>query len=240
MAFQNPSQTNTGRTEDFALQLARGHVANHANKHRFGFNPDVDATYEIIWSKGGSLTYPTTAAIASINSASGNSGSEITIQGLDANYLEVSDTITLDSNGDGSTTQTFLRINRAFVSNDDEISSDLDITVGGNVQARIPSDHQQTMQIIHTVPANKTAYLTQLNGGVSEKEKNVEMQIFVRRPGGVFRSLDFVAFQTSTFEKHYPIPLQIPEKSDIQLLAKCAGNSVISGNIDLIIIDGVD
>lgn len=225
--------------EHQGIQIANGNVVNTYHIHKFGANPDVDASYEIIWEVGGaSITYPTTAAVASINSASGNSGSEITIQGLDENFLEVSDTITLNGSGDGSTTQTFLRINRAFTSNDNAISSDVTITVGGNTLAKIDADHQQTLQCVYTVPADKKAFLTQLNGGVSEKEKNVEMRFYAKEHNGpgVFRTRDFIAFQTSTFEKNYPVPLMFNSKTDIQLQAKCAGNAIISGSFDLILV----
>lgn len=220
------------------ISIANSQVAGCDHIHKFGANQDVDTTYEIIWEVGGaSVTYPTTAAVASINSASGNSGSEITIQGLDANFLEVSDTITLNASGDGSTTQTFLRINRAFTSNDTALSSDVTITVGGNTLAKIDSDHQQTLQCVYTVPANKKAFLTQLNGGVSEKEKNVEMRFYAQEEFGVFRTRDFIAFQTSTFQKNYPIPLMFKGKTDIQLQAKCVGNAIISGSFDLILVN---
>jgi len=36
--FQNPSATDIGKTEDFHLQLARGHVSNHSSIHKFGWN----------------------------------------------------------------------------------------------------------------------------------------------------------------------------------------------------------
>lgn len=221
------------------VAIANSQVAGCDHIHKFGFNDSVSTTYEIIWEVGGSsITYPTTAAVASINSASGNSGSIITVQGLDENFLEVSDTITLNATGDGSTTQTFMRINRAFVSNDDAISSDVTITVGGNTLAKIDADHQQTLQCVYTVPANKKAFLVQLNGGVSEKEKNVEMRFCAKEEFGVFRTRDYIAFQTTSFQKDYPIPLMFPPKTDIQLQAKSIGDASISGSFDFILVNG--
>lgn len=222
------------------IHLASLKVAGCHAEHKFGVNSSIGGSYEIISEMGGSsITYPTTAAVASINSASGNSGSVITVEGLDANMAEVTDTITLDGSGDGSTTQTFLRINRAFVSNDDTIGSDLNITIGGNTQIKIDSTHQESLQCTFTVPANKRAFLVQLNGGVDEKEKPVEMRVSAREAGGVFRTRDYVSFQTSLFQKGYDVPVMFGPETDIQLQAKSPDGTIgISGCFDIILVNG--
>lgn len=203
--------------------------------HKYGFNADIDTSYEIVWEKGGSLTLPSSAGTASINSASGNSGCKITIQGLDENYNEITEELTLDSSGDATSTATFLRINRAFVSGSTDLSGDVNIAVGGNTIAFVGSDHQNTLQMIYTVPAGYTAYLVQLTGGVSEKEKNVEMRVRARETNGVYRTRDYIAFQTSFFHKGYEIPVALPEKTDIIVDAKCVGNASISASFDIIL-----
>lgn len=222
------------------IRIANGQTKGVSHIHKFGFNADIDAAYEIIWEQGGALTYPTTAAVASINSASSNSGTEITVQGLDGNYDEVSDTITLDGSGDGSTTQTFLRINRAFISNNDELAADVTITVGANTLAKVSALHRQTLQCIYTVPDGKAAYLTQLNASVQEKDKQISMRFFVKEnhQDSVFRTRDFVTFQTTTFQKTFPVPLRFGPQSDIQLQAISPDtNTEVSGNFDLILVD---
>jgi len=205
--------------------------------HKYGFNADIDTSYELVWEKGGAVTLPTGAGTASINSASGNSGCKIMIEGLDENYAEVTEELTLDASGDATSTTLFLRINRAFNSGSTDLSGDVDIVVGGNTIAFVSSGHQNTLQMVYTVPAGKTAYLIQLTGGVSEKEKNVEMRVRGKAESGVYRTRDYIAFQTSFFHKGYQIPVKFTEKTDIQVDAKCVGNASISASFDIILED---
>jgi len=222
------------------VHIARGGVFRTSHIHKFGYNTAVGNSYEDIWSQGGTITYPTSAATFTINSASGNSGSDIFVSGLDANYNQISETVTLDGSGDATSTKSFIRINRAFVSNDDTISGDVEIQIGGNTQAKIETTHQQTMQAIYCVPAGHTAFLNQLSSGVKEKEKDVELRLFCKENGngGVFRTRDYLTFQTSFTEKNYPVPLKFPEKTDIRLQALCSGaTTTISGNFDLVLVE---
>jgi len=235
MATYNLENARASVQAPFGIHLGRGDYSHLSGIHKFGFNADIDNTFEVIWEQGGSLTLPSTAAVASINSASSNSGVVITVQGLDENYAEATDTITLDGSGDGSTTQTFIRLNRAFVSGSTGLSADADITIGGNTVAHLDSDHNQTLQLIYTVPAGTRAHLVQLSAGVSEKEKNVELRVRITENGQATRTRDLIAFQTNTMEKHYIVPILVNEKADIVIDAKCAGNASISGSFDLVV-----
>jgi len=222
----------------FGAVVARGNPYNGMRGiHKYGYNASSnDGSYEIVWEQGGSITYPTTAAVASINSASSNSGVVITVEGLDANYALATDTITLDGSGDGSTTTTFTRINRAFVSGSTALSADADITIGGNVQAHVDSDHNQTLQCLYTVPAGHNAYLIDLGGGVEEKDKEATIRIYAREDGGVFRTRDLVSFQTNHFDKEYKIPLHFGPKTDIQIQAKVNGATTgVSASFDILL-----
>ena len=44
--YQNPSATDSGKTEDFNFQLARGHVSNHSSVNKFGWNTSVGTGFE--------------------------------------------------------------------------------------------------------------------------------------------------------------------------------------------------
>lgn len=226
-----------GPQAPFGMYIQQGFYNNLSGIHKYGYNAaSNDGAYEIVWEQGGAITYPTTAAVASINSASSNSGVVITVEGLDENYDEATDTITLDGSGDGSTTTTFIRINRAYVSGATGLSADADITVGGNTQAHIDSDHNQTLQCIYTVPAGHNAYLVDIGGGVEEKDKEATIRIYARESGGAFRTRDLVTFQSNHFDKEYQIPLHFGEKCDIQLQAKIEGATTgVSASFDMIL-----
>ena len=76
----------------FGVGVARGAFPNLSGIQKFGYNSDVAATEEVIWNPGGSVTYPTTAAVVEIDSTSaddistGTGARSIELQGLDENY----------------------------------------------------------------------------------------------------------------------------------------------------------
>ena len=221
------------------INIASGRAVNHKHVHKFGYNPAVGTNYEDIWSRSGKIIFETSAAVATIDSNLSNSGCEITIQGLDENYDEISETVTLDGNGDATTTQTFLRINRAFVSGSTATSNVVRIQINGSNQAQIDVAHQQTMQAIYTVPRGHTAYFKHLSMGLLTKDKDVEARINVCEFGGVERTRDYLTFSSNFIEKTYPIPLKFPEKSDIKLQAQVTGaDTTMSGTFDLILVKG--
>ena len=219
------------------VDIANDMVINTSHIHKFGYNPAVGTNYEDIWSRSGKIVFETSAAVATIDSNLSNSGCKITIQGLDGNYDQVSETVTLDSSGDATTTQTFLRINRAFVSGNTAISNVVRIQINGSNQAQIDVAHQQTMQAIYTIPREYTGYLVLLSVGLQSKDKDAEVRINVCELGGVERTRDYLSFSQNFIEKHYPVPLAFPEKSDIKLQAKITGaDTLISGTFDIVLV----
>lgn len=225
-------------SEKHFFGIAQGVHTGVKHIHKFGYNPAVGTNYEDIWSRSGKIAFETSAAVATIDSNLANAGCDIEIQGLDGNYNEVTETVTLDSSGDATTTQTFLRINRAFVSGNTATSNVVRIQINGSNQAQIDVAHQQTMQAIYTVPAGKTAFLHLISMGLLTKDKDVEARLAVTEFGGVERTRDYLTFSTNFIEKNFPIPLKFPEKADIKLQAKVTGSdTTMSGTFDLVIVD---
>jgi len=222
-----------------AINIASGRAVNHRHVHKFGYNPDASNNYEDIWAQGGQITFATAGHVATIASNLANAGSEITIQGLDENYDEIEEVLLIDGSGNATGTKEFLRINRAFVSNDTPTEAVMRIQLNSVNTARIEVAHQQTMQNIYTVPRGHTAYLLQLSVGIQSKDKDGEFRLYVREHGGSFRTRDFLTMQTNFIEKHYPIPLKFPEKTDIKLQCKLTGaDAGVSGTFDLILVKG--
>ena len=222
-----------------AINIASGRAVNHRHIHKFGYNPDASTTYEDIWAQGGQITFATAGHVATIASNLANAGSEITIQGLDIDYNEIEEVLLIDSSGNATGTKEFLRINRAFVSNDTPTEAVMRIQLNSVNTARIEVAHQQTIQNIYTVPKGHNAYLLQLSVGIQSKDKDGEFRLYVREHGGVFRTRDLLTMQTNFIEKRYPIPLKFPEKTDIKLQCKLTGaDAGVSGTFDLILVKG--
>lgn len=161
--------------EDFFLEVARGNVPGMSAVQKFGRNLDLDnGIEEDIWAGGGTRAYLSSAEtmdVASTDAADdgdpeGTGLHQVLISGLDSNYLEVEETVTLNGTSTVTTTQSFLRVNRvkglgagSGGINAGDISADPTTTGSGSRQGFIEAGRGQSQISHYTVPAGKTAYL---------------------------------------------------------------------------------
>ncbi len=236
------SITRYGRTEPFELQVSRGQVAWHKRLLKFGNNPLINDTEETVWEAGGIYVYPTSAITLTATSSAGATDSNIamTVQGLDADYNEISDNIVLSGSGTATTTKQFLRVNRAFVTGSKAATGTVSFTNNGITYATVNSDNQ-TLMALWTVPAGYTAYILQTDVTVLTEANNKfgTIRFVTRLPGSVFRTQDLFSAQNSSVTRTYSIPLPIPEKTDIEFRA--IGSSAnaalhVSATVELIYI----
>lgn len=231
------SITRQGAYEPFELQVARGQIQGHKTLFKFGNNSDINGSLETVWSQGGLYSYLAAAAAMKVSSSStddasaGTGARTVTVQGLDGNYNEVSETVTLDGQTEVLTTQTFLRVFRAFVVTAGSGGTAVGtiyvgtgtVTAGvpANIYAAIPIGANQTQMALWTVPAGYTFYIT--GGTFSAASNNAAQyvlgQFFFRPLGGVFRDVADVTVNSNVFRYDWEIPIPIPEKSDIEARA---------------------
>jgi len=157
---------------DFMLEIAKGNVSGHSQVNKFGANPSVTQdTTEDVWDGGGTYSFPATALITKIAQATDQVGTDanatIELQGLDANWAEVTQFADLD--GSDTTTEVTLdtpliRIFRMKVLENIVLAADVSAvaTGGGTTYATILAGNNQTLMAIYTVPADTTAYMTSL------------------------------------------------------------------------------
>lgn len=249
-AFQNPSETSKGKTEEFYLQLARGHIANHSHIHKFGCVPEMSVnTTGSVWDVNNTL-YPWTAldtpAIVNVNRAnSSDNGLVVTVQGLDPDWDEQSENITITgANQLGS--KLFRRVNRAFISSLTAATNIGNINIqagesGGTTVARITAGEGQTLMAVYTIPAGKHGYL--LHGTAScQAGADATGRMLAR-----FNTTDKVFRIGHTFEVSgaggqydytFGIPLYLPEKTDIDVRASVRTNKArVTAAFDVILID---
>lgn len=155
----------------FAAQIALGKVPGYVAYRKFGMNPAVNGSgnVEDMWPVGGVKTIPTSAAVAVCSSDSaeddpddgvdaGTGAHTIVVEGLDANYLNIEEEVTLDGTSNSSSTKSFLRVNRAYakiVGTNGVNVGNITITVGGDTQAYIEAGEGQTHQLAFTVAADE-------------------------------------------------------------------------------------
>ena len=238
------SITRFGKHEPFELQVVRGQVENHKTVFKFGYNPDVDGTEETVWDVGGIYAYPSSAVVMTVTTDAGtpanDNGVTVIIEGLDGDFNEISDEVTLAGAGTATTTKTFFRANRAYVSGSQEPTVNLNITNGGTTYARITVEENQTLMAMWTVPAGYTGFLDHVNiaTGTTNANQYITAQIVQRQLGGVFRVMmkqTLGSGGVADFLIRYPI--LVPEKTDIEVRAVSSGsNNLISANFSMVYI----
>jgi len=218
------------------IPIATGGVTGYSHINKFGYRSTLATTgFETIWDGAASnYTYQTvgTAIATSDAAASADDTKEVNIQGLDENYNEVSETITI---GGGASTAQFSRVFRARMVSENN-DGNVTITTTGTV-AYIQEDAGQTLMAVYTIPAGKTGYLIKLHGTV-DKNQDAIFRLVSRDFGTtVFNVKGQFGVFANSFDYDYPVPLVFSEKTDIEVRAD-AGNSMGGGALfDIILVD---
>lgn len=242
------SITQVGTSEPFELQVARGQISGHYGLFKFGNNSSVGDTLETIWAEGGLYSYLTAATVLKVSSAStddtsaGTGARTVQLYGLDGDYNEINELITLNGQTAVNTTQSFLRINRMVVRSAGSGGANAGVIYAGtgtvttgvpaNVYASINgvSGSNQSLMALWTVPAGYTAYMLQYdisNGTTSNTPAVCKLILAVRPYGEVFQSKDVKSLTTGMHvEETFALPQKFTEKSDIEVRAISSSVSV--------------
>ena len=219
------------------IPIAAGDVTGYSHINKFGAT-DGDVTAGTIWDgNSGTAAYPYPAnGVISVTSTA-NSGADVYIEGLDANYNIQSETVAIGSSG----SLTFSRIYRAYMV---DTNNDADVTInqGGSIAAKIIEDNGQTLMSVYTVPAGKTAYLMKLQMGSDKASTNSAMKYSLMAReiagGGVFRIKgQFHSAGGQNITTEYPVPIVFPEKTDIRIDVTAAQQATCSATFDIILVD---
>lgn len=236
------SMTRTGKHEPWELQVSRGQIAYHETLFKFGENVQVSATYETVWTGGGLYTYPTSAAPLNVVSTdAGDTTTRIKIIGLDEDYNELEAKVTVNGTTSVATSDSFLRVYRAYVSAN-EPDGNINITHSGTLSAQIVSATNQTLMAVYTVPAGYTLYVGKghISSGTENANKYVTGEFKVRPYGGVFRTQARVNLAANDIEFDWEYPIKITEKSDVEARAKSSsGDQAVAASFQGILIKNV-
>ena len=224
----------------YGIGVAYGRYPELSGIDKFGYLPTATTSYKTIWDGDNVYTYPSAATTMNVVSSAGatDNGIDITIQGLDADYNQVTETVTLgdDSAGGTATTTEFLRVFRAFVANGTNITGNVTIEQDGVVYAKIFAEMQQTLMAVYTIPAGKRGYLVAANISV-EKNQPVIAKLMVRKPGNVLRVQGIVSTFGVPFQRVWQLPPVIDEKSDIEIRAKAGATTSIAAGFEIVLED---
>ena len=234
----------------WGIQVSNGDVEGVSYIEKFGRSSDIpNGDTVTLWDDNTRYDYLTTAAVVTVTSSSGDDAPggdgahNVEIQGLDADYNVVLENVDLG----GTSTTEFLRVFRVRVKNSGSHGTnwgDISVTGGGKTLAIIDGGPNnapgvgQTFMCVYTVPAGKTAYLTQW--AVSSGKQNADtLAKFMSRPfdNGSWNTKDIVEIQSNNYIKDYKVPLKFEEKTDIEVRAYSGTGSTAASTFNLILID---
>lgn len=217
------SATRQGSYEPFDLQVARGQIDGHSTVNIYGYQALVGTTFIPVWENATAYTYPVAATQMNLAGTAGDTAT-IVINGLDANYLPISESVALNGATPVTTTKSYLRINSMNVSvgsatNPAGVVTLKDLT-NTTIYAQINAGVGRTQAGIYTVPAGYTYFLQRVNIYTSLNGNNfATYQNKTIAPNGVVQLTQQAAFPT-TYEARRIMPRPILEKTDVQLMAK--------------------
>lgn len=232
--MHSPSITIQGKNEPFELQVARGFIEGHRTVTVFGYNGDVDTSEVTVWPLPSIIAHPAAALQMKVSStnaddtSAGTGARTVVIQGLDANYVEISETVTLNGQTEVLTAQSFFRINYAYVATAGSTNSAAgDIYFGtGTVTAGVPAtvyniikyDFNNTVTGHYTVPAGYTGYLSQglFSAGQASGSTQVRGRLLTTGLDDIRRTAAVTTVNNGVADYVFEYPLRIPEKTDIE------------------------
>ncbi len=224
------------------LDVARLVIPNSKIVHKFGANFDIDQATdpESVWTGGGLYPWASLATAQTIYciSTSASDTATLTVEGLDANYNEQTESVTLTGTSAVATTSTFIRVFRMTYEDGANVGTiTARVTSGtGTVVAQIDVAYAQTLMAVYTVPAGHTGYMVALDGTI-DSNKNCQILMYHRLFGKPFR-IAHIAESSSHYRYDYHAPLRIPEKTDIDIrVDNVSGNdSRVTANFDIVLI----
>jgi hypothetical protein len=257
MATVISSISRQGAYEPFELQVSRGQIQGHSAFCQFGINTAVGTSNETVWIGSNTYTFPAAASVLTVSSSSANDASPsgtgaqtVQIQGLNAAYEAVTETVALNGQTAVNTTNSYLRVNRMVVLTAGSGGTSVgNIYAGtGTVTAGVPAVvvnqtgilANETESGFYTVPAGHTAFINMwtMSSGNTTADEWTRFTLRIRPFGGVFGiKAQYHIPASGIYECVAAYPLVIPEKADLEILAATSdGSASASTQLQIVLI----
>ena len=230
--------------EDEKIKISRGMVKGASFIHKFGAVPSLATnTTGTVWDKNDTV-YPwaswATAGIINVDSSSASDiNKSITVVGLDANYNQISETITLTTQTNNNSSNSFIRIFRAFVSDGETNVGQISVQRDTTDVAIITAGYGQTLMAVYTVPAGYTGYLykgTCSAQSGADGTGNMFVRYFGQSSFRIGHSFE-VSGAGGQYMYDFSFPIPIPEKSDIDVrITTRSNNGRYTAAFDLLLV----
>lgn len=246
------------RNIDSELSIAAGFFDGYSIVNKAGLNLDIstNSVPEDVWENGGTYTgFPTgsaetvTVISTSTNDTDGGSGARtIRIVGLDADYNEQSETITLNGTVGATSVNTYLRVHTASIQTSGSSNAAFNAgtitvrhtTTTANVFLTMRIGSNQTNCSGYTVPAGYSGYVRHISASIiGGTQSNITGCLWIRTFGASPRlRRPFSAATAGPYIEEIYGGVELPAKTDIIVrITECGTNStkVIAG-YDLILV----
>lgn len=227
------------RGMDFYTAVGLGLIPGFKRMTALGNNPDVSqgSIPEDSWFGGGLYPWLDSATTLKItagvnDTAAGTGARTVLVNGLDANYNEISELVTLDGASSVTLALQYLRIQNALIMSAGSAKINLsDIIIAdvatSTTRAIIPAGVGITRQAIVTVPAGYTMTMHSMYIGINRSPvaSNITVATFFQSPNGYYRLPVELSTDGAPY-RHEGIPgIIASEKTDISLRCVYAGSN---------------
>jgi len=232
------SATRQGAFEPFDLQVARTQIDGHSTVNIYGYGGAITTSTIPAWENATAYTFPVAATtmnlVSTVNTGGDKTGTSILIQGLDANYAVISETLTLNGTTAVVTTKSYLRINSISVSaitagaNPTGVITLKDLT-NTTTYAQIAAGFGRSQMSIYTVPASNTLYLSRIDAWTSANGSSAD---FVTYSNTTYSSTGAAQYTqqapfTGNYHSQRVMPRPFLEKTDVVLRFKASANTYV-------------
>lgn len=233
----------------YCLEVAAGNVSGASTLNKFGRNMDVDtAAEEDVWSNGGIWVPPTTARIHSITAGAadvavtGTGARTLEIQGLDATFASVTETVNLNGATGVNTANSYVIIHRMIVKTAGSGGKNAGIILAtaatdGTVTASIDAGFNQTLMAIYQVPLGKSLYMSGYYASVNATTAaKVDVYLWAKPFGETWQIKHVQGMDSSgngILQHTFCPPLKFSEKTIVRISATVSANNTdVSAGFD--------
>ena len=243
--------------DPFLIRVQEGLIPGYSIISKFGERPSIaSAVPANLWDFPAEelYTFSATAAIDSISSSSASDTEIIIVEGLDEDWAETIQLVTLTGQTRKALTTPLRRVYRAYNSGGTPLVGNIYIYENTALSSGVPVDtakvrayiailDAQTLMGIYTVPAGKTAYILDFSASISKvpSSTGATFTASIRSFGGVFRTA--TRFYLSSTGTSHVDALNIArspfgEKTDFLSHADVDTNATgVSTTLDLLLVD---
>ena len=168
---------------DFLAASSIGIVKGVTPGVKFGYGEDIPVAGADIWPENISYIFPDAAGetVNVVSSSASDTSSNIKIEGLNEDGVEISEIISLSGTTPIISTNNYTAINRAYTYGETKTIGDITISSidDETIYAFISATDQQSQQIPYKVPSDKVFLLLKLDTSVN-KSSGTDLEVVYR------------------------------------------------------------